>query len=168
MAGFPLRHLLSFFGPKLRDARPIENPVLETGQHRLNLTESIAAASSLLLPRVSLIAEWNATFGKFTVFHQEEAWNAKHELPHPTLERLADGYYTYTFASSYPDNDGIQVPTVIYAARLTVIQEVNSGGAAPTYKHGTELSGSTGLSVQFFIKDESSALIDRRFWLEVF
>lgn len=167
MSGFPLRHLLQSFGSRLRDARPIEHPELEVSAARLNLGESIAAASSLLLPRAVLVAQWNVASQTFTIFHQEEAWNLKHEQAHPTLAQITDGAYSYTFASSYLDNDGVSVPTVLPAARLTAVQEVSSGGGAPTYSTGTELRPD-GVTVEFFIRNSADELINRRFWLEVF
>ena len=167
MSGFPLRHYLQSFGSRLRDARPIEHPEFEVNAQRLNLGESISAASSLLLPRVNLIAQWNTANSAFQIFHQSEAWNVRNEQPHPTLAQITDGAYSYTFASSYLDNDGVSVPTLLTAARLTAIQEVSSGGGAPTYSTGTELRPD-GITVEFFIRNSAGVLVNRRFWLEVF
>lgn len=168
MSGFPLRCLRSAFGSILRDARPVEHPELECSATRINLNEHVTAAASLLLPRVSLCAEWIAATSSFQIYHQEEAWNVNHEQAHPTLARSTDGAYSYTFAATYLDADGVAVATNIFAARCTAIQSTNSGGGLPVLKSGTELSSASPLVVQFFTYDVAgTSPEDHRFWLEV-
>lgn len=157
MPGFPLRSIMQSFGSRLRDARPVEHPELERGAARANLTEHIAAGSSLILPRASLIAQWSVSLGAFEIYHQEEAWNSRHEQAHPTLARLFAGAYTYTFASTYLDLDGVAQPFEILAVRCSVIAS-NNPAAGCSHSANEVL-----LEVQ-----HSDALADMRFWLEVF
>jgi hypothetical protein len=154
MAGFPLRTLLTAFGSRLRNARPIEHPELEVDAKRLNLSESVASASSLILPRASLVAELSIT-GAVRILHQEEAWNTDHKQAHPALTRTQTGRYSYSFASSYLDLDGNTIGTDLIMARVFV------------FEAGTATVSILGNTVNVFLKLGEQDT-DMRFWLEVF
>jgi len=168
MAGFPIRHLLQSFGSKLRDARPVENPEIQVSAGRLNLSESIAAASSLLLPRVGLIAQWNTTTSLFEVYHQEEAWNARHEQARPTLARASAGSYTYTFAESYLDADGVAIPSNIVAARVFVMDTNPDPLSVSNPLASVRVDNSTVHPIIYISITDGGYVADARFWLEVF
>jgi hypothetical protein len=163
MSGFPLRSLLQNFGPKLRDARPIENPEIETGQRRLNLLESTITGVNLISPRASVVARYDPSPAAFIIYHQEEAWNARHAQAHPVLERQVTGLYTYTFASSYLTEDGESVPISVVAARANVF---GAGGINSGTKAWCQVTSPTVVTIS--ISDDSNAGVDARFWLEVF
>jgi hypothetical protein len=156
MSGFPIRSLLQTLGTRLRDARPIEHPELEVSAERINKHEALAVAANLVIPRASIVAEWNAVTSSFGILHQEEAWNVDHAQAHPILARTSTGIYTYTFASSYLDRDAIAVATNLVSARL-------SCNATVVYPQWTI----SGITVNVFLSDVDVAPMDARFWLEV-
>jgi len=160
MSGFPVRVLRSFLGPKLQDHRPVENPRIESGAKRLNLLEHVAIGSGLIVPRASLVAVWNDTLSTFQILHQEEAWNVDHKQSHPTLVRAQAGIYSYTFASTYQDEDGVTRDFEPIAARV--------------YPAQTGIRSEciiTGNVVEVFLfqqpTPEDVTFVDCRFWLEV-
>jgi hypothetical protein len=159
--GFPTRILRQHLGSKLKDRRRVENPKTEAGADRYNLLEHTAVGCGLITPRVSLIAEWDATLSKFNIFHQEEAWNTDHEQANPVLSRLGTGMYYYTFASSYLDNDGSVVPLNLVAARATVVRRTSNFIADPTVR--AQLDGNR-IEISTYNVGSYS---DIAFWLEV-
>jgi len=72
---------------------------------------------NLVEARVALVASWNGS--AFVYAHQEEAWNDERDQVHPVLARSATGRYSYTFASSYLDEDGTAQPTILTGCRAT-------------------------------------------------
>lgn len=110
--GFPNRPLRTAFGDKLEDSRPVENPKQEVGKAAFNAAFWNTAGLGLVLPRWVVIASWNGS--QLVVQHQAEAWNPNNDQAHPVLARSATGKYSYTFASSYLDEDGVAVPTTIF------------------------------------------------------
>lgn len=117
MPGFPSRFLRAALGPKFVNSRPIESPESDIGDKQFNAAFWQLAGANLVLPRVSLIAHY--TGGNFVYSQQAEAWNPDQAQPHPALARVSAGAYTYTFAASYLDEDGLAVPTVLRAPRLS-------------------------------------------------
>lgn len=115
---FPKRLLRSSLGPSFVNNYPVENPASDIGDTQFNAAFAIVAAAGLLLPRATLVAAWNGS--ALVATEQEEAWNDDHDQAHPTPARTGVGTYTYTFASSYNDETGAAVPTVLTAARVAV------------------------------------------------
>lgn len=160
--GFPNRILRQHLGSKLQDRRRVENPKTEAGAARLNLLEHTAVGAGLVVARASLVAEWNATLSAFSILHQEEAWNTDHAQAHPVLARLGTGRYTYTFAATYLDNDGVAQPLAIIAARPSPVIVLPSSLTDVTAR--TSLSG----SMLYLNTYNNGTLTDMRFLLEVF
>jgi hypothetical protein len=112
---FPKRPLRSSFGPKLRNAYPVENPAIDVGDVAFNGMFSTVAGLGLISARSIVIA--NYTGGAFVIGYQAEAWNQELSQAHPVLARSGAGLYSYTFASTYLDEDGVAVATDIKGPR---------------------------------------------------
>jgi hypothetical protein len=121
---FPKRPLRSSFGPKLRNAYPVENPTMDVGDVAFNGLFSTAAGLALVSARAIVIA--NYTGGAFVVGYQAQAWNQNLDQANPALARSGAGLYSLTFASTYLDEDGIATPTDIKGA-LPFAQADSSG-----------------------------------------
>lgn len=159
---FPLRPLRSAFGPKLENAYPVENSNTQIGDGSFNAAFWALAGLGLVLPRVVVVAKW--TGSSFTIFHQAEAWNPDGAQAHPVLARSATGRYSYTFASTYLDEDGVAQDTVLRAARCTAGDD--NGGSSPRRGYAWILSG-TPLVVNFRVDNDALVGQDELFWLEV-
>lgn len=114
---FPKRPQRSSFGPKLVNNYPVENPNSDVPDTALNGVFWTAAGLAGVLPRASCIASY--TGGQFVISHQAEAWNPNGDQAHPTLARTNTGVYSYTFASTYLDEDGVAVPMDLKGSRVT-------------------------------------------------
>jgi hypothetical protein len=163
--GFPKRPLRSAFGPKLEDAYPVENPNTQRGASSFNGELWNTAGMGLVAARVGLIASW--TGAAFSIVHQAEAWNPEGDQAHPVLARSALGRYSYTFAATYKDEDGVAVPTDIRAARASsgrvITDFVNQYVVA-----GAWIDPAFPLVVQVALYSPPGAImVDVPFWLEV-
>ncbi len=164
MSGYPSRIVRSVLGPTFKDVRPVEHPEREISAESGNLLCNIATAANLIQPRASLVAIWSGS--AFAILHQEEAWNVDHAQTHPQLERSSAGVYSYTFASSYKDKDGVDVPTTLVSARVTAsdVPLVFSPADAP--RGAAFIDPAVPYAVQ--IRTWSGTTLgDYRFWLEV-
>lgn len=165
MSGFPSRFLRSFLGPKLIDDRPVERPQAEVGAGALNPAFHQLAGMNLVAPRVALIAFYTGAVQ--TIVQQAEAWNPENAQAHPTLARSAAGAYTYTFAASYLDEDGVAVPTVLAAPRVTCHRDL-SGGFANRIEAKAWKDSVNPLVINVRLWDTGGTGVDHPFWLEVF
>lgn len=165
MSGFPTRFLRSLLGPAFVDSNPVENPESDIGARQFNAAFHQAAGMNLIVPRCALIAVYSG--GSFQVSHQAEAWNPENQQAHPALARTAAGSYTYTFASTYKDEEGVDVATVLLTARVTCHRDL-SGGFANRISAAAWIDGSNPLRVQVRLWDQSGTGVDHPFWLEVF
>jgi hypothetical protein len=161
MSSFPNRLIRSQLGPKLVDNYPVENPKSELGAATFNPSFWSVAGMTGILPRAALVARWNGS--SFDISHQREAWNAENDQAHPSLARFGTGQYTYTFAATYLDEDGVAVPTVLVAARVAAV--VASAGG-PMRGSAWPNSGNA-LQIDIDLRDLASANRDGAFWLEV-
>jgi hypothetical protein len=114
---FPKRFVRSALGPKLVDDIAVERPISEVGAAAFNPAFWAESGMNLVVPRAQFVASWNGS--AFVISHQEEAWNPEHDQAHPTPARSATGRYSYTFASTYLDEDGVAQPTIIAGCRAT-------------------------------------------------
>jgi hypothetical protein len=126
----------------------------------LELLIQMTVGANLVLPRASLVADWNSGTSAFDILHQEEAWNVDHVQPHPVIARTSTGVYTYQFDATYNDLSGLAVNTALSAARCTH-SEVGGGCTAEAW-----VDASDATLVHIETKDGGSAA-DIRFWLEV-
>lgn len=163
MAGFPRRFFRSFLGPTLVDRRPVENKKHEVPAAALNALFAQICGLNLVVPRVSLAARWDGS--TFRIEHQAEAWNPDGNLARPTLARASTGVYSYTFAASYPDEEGATVSTELRAPRVTC-QKVLSAFSGRIEPHAW-LDADNPLIVHIRLWDASGTLVDEPFWLEV-
>lgn len=161
--GFPRRPLRSAFGPKLTNAYPVEHPETQVGAQSFNPDFWQTAGMGLIVPRAIVIAKWNGS--AFDIYHQAEAWNPNGDQAHPVLARTGAGLFTYTFAASYLDEDGNEVPTDIRAARCTGGDD--NGGGSPRRGYGWILTASP-LVARFRLVNETLTGQDELFWGEVF
>lgn len=156
---FPKRVTRDALGPKLIDNYPVENPTSEVGAGTFNGLFSAVAGMALGAPRAILIAKWNGS--TFDISAQAETWSPNGDQPHPALNRTGVGVYTYTFASSYLDEEGAAVSTVLAGARCS--SEVNhANGRIRGY------AWPTALVVDIKLEDSAGTARDAAFYLEVF
>lgn len=127
---FPKRPQRSSFGPKLVNNYPVETPNSDVGDVAFNAAFWTIAGLAGVLPRASCIATYSPLSTSFVVSHQAEAWNPNGDQAHPVLGRTNTGIYSYTFASTYLDEDGIAVPMDLKGARVT----------CPTISSGTNFA----------------------------
>lgn len=165
MSGFPTRILRAVLGPAFRDTRPVENPETDIGAKQFNAAFHQVAGMNLIVPRVAFIAVYSG--GSFQVTHQAEAWNPNNVQAHPAAARAAAGSYTYTFASTYKDEEGVDVPTVLGPPRVTCHRDLSGGFANRIAAHAW-IDGSDPLKIQIRLWDTGGTGVDHPFWLEVF
>ncbi len=163
MRGFPTRLTRQLFGPRFRDARPVEDSETECGEGTLNPLIWQVAGMNLVAPRVSLVAHY--TGSSFLISHRSEAWNPEEKLTRPTLARSAAGVYTYTFAANYPDESGVQVDTYLGAARVTAQKAVTA--YANRVDGYAWRDGTNPLVINIALYNSAGAGVDEPFWLEV-
>jgi hypothetical protein len=116
-ASFPKRFVRSALGPKFVNNYAVENPASDIGDTQFNAAFYALAGMNLVAPRWQFAATWNGS--AFVVAHQEEAWNPERGQVRPTSARSATGRYSYTFTSSYLDEDGIAQPTILTGVRAS-------------------------------------------------
>ncbi len=166
MPGYPTRVIRSSFGPRRVNPRPVEHPESEVGAEHYNPAfHQIAGLNLATVGRASVIAEWDSGSAQFVIGHQEEAWNSERDQARPLLERTAAGSYTYTFASTYKDEDGTDVATELKGVRVTA-QKVLTAFADRIDAYAWIDSGDP-LKIQIRLYDAAGAGEDAPFWLEV-
>lgn len=158
---FPNRPRRSTFGPTLEDAYPVENTKQQIGAGTFNPAFWTAAGGAQILPRASLIASYNGSV--FVYSWQSEAWNPDGDQAHPVLTRQSTGLYRYTFASTYKDETGSDVPIVLYGARCSA--GLGSGNKIYPWAWPNAV---TPLQVDIDLRDSGGTVRDAPFWLEVF
>lgn len=162
-AGFPNRVTRDDFGPDHQDAFPVEHPELQRPASEIDLLLWQATGAQLMVSRAQLEANWNGT--SFDILYQQEAWNPKATVAHPTLTRVGTGVYTYEFLTSYPDGAGNSVSTVIRQCHFEV-RKVLSAFADRLIQRAW-IDPADPLVVQMRIWDSSGTLVDAPFWLGV-
>lgn len=161
--GFPRRFTRDALGPTLRNTYPVENPETDIGaEETFNPVFHQITGMNLVVPRAALVAEWGGA--SFTLWHQEEAWNPKRSQAHPVLARTGAGLYTYTFAATYLDENGVAIPTALVAARAWAVGYDELGNRCNAW---AVINGANPLQVDIRLENTSAVLKDPRFWLEV-
>lgn len=118
MSGFPLRFRRSVLGPKLIDSNPIENPETDIPASAFEaLFQQLVGLNLAQWTRAVVIANWNGS--SFDYAYRDEAWNTDGQQTRPVLARAGAGNYSWTFASSYLDEDGNAQATVLVAPRAS-------------------------------------------------
>jgi hypothetical protein len=102
MSGFPNRPTRTTFGPTLEDARPVTNPQRELGADVMNLAFWQLAGAGAVLP-MAIVVYNGATPA---ILYQALAFDPKSLLGNITSVKNGAGDYRFTFASSYPDENG--------------------------------------------------------------
>jgi hypothetical protein len=165
---FPRRFLRSALGPKLRNNYAVENPETDIGAEAFNAAFAALAGINLMVPRAVFVGVWGGS--TFTIAEQEEAWNDDHDQTHPTPARTSAGLYTYTFAATYLDEDGVAQPTILTGAcafaGITAVDDTKIAEAFawvdPT--NALRVKVTTALRV---LATGVSTLTDLPFWLGV-
>lgn len=121
MSGFPSRIQRSDLGPAFVDAYPVENPETDIGARAFNAAFHQVAGMNLVSPRAIVVAEYSG--GALSVQYQAEAWNPNSDQAHPVLSRTGTGAYSLTFAASYADESGVQIPTTLYFAKASAMSQ---------------------------------------------
>jgi hypothetical protein len=164
--GFPKRFTRDQLGPQLRNTYPVENPETDIGAETWNPLMHQVSGMNLVVPRVALVAAWGGA--AFDLATQAEAWNPKGDQAHPVLGRTSTGDYTYTFAATYKDEDGVAQPLALGAPRVTPFGAPI--GVLDYLPHAfTWIDTVNPLIVQLRIFDVANAYapLDWPFWLEV-
>jgi hypothetical protein len=118
----------------------------------------------LIAPRAVLVGSYSGS--TLTTKHQAEAWNPNNDQAHPTPARSGTGVYSYTFASTYKDEDGNDVTTVLLGARVLPQGEVTSYANRIVFHAWIDPAAPLVARWRFW---ETSAgdPVDVPFWLEV-
>lgn len=161
---FPGRVLRRVFGPKYRDARPVENPETEFSAQKMEVLLWQVSGMNLVVPRASVFAEWDGT--RFVIAHRAEAWNVNGDQPAPLLERTGAGEYTYAFAASYLNNEGADVVTNIIGARASCAKVLDSFDDRIEVYAWKDPDNPLRVQVRLW-NAGSGAGVDAPFWLEV-
>ncbi len=165
MSGFPSRLFRSFFGPRFRDARPVENPETEVSADALNPLLWQVAGLNQTASRAAIIASWDGA--TFDVSFQGEAWNANGSQDHPELARASAGVYTYTFAATYLDEAEEEVAINLLAARIHCLKPLTVFADRVSAHAWRDPDSATVIHVRLWDEATGTA-VDQPFWLEVF
>lgn len=166
MSGYPVRLTRAALGPTLEDAYPVVNPKQQVGAAARNAYFWNIAGANLIVARSALIASWNSGSSAFDVAHQAEAWNPDGQQARPALTRIGAGNYTYLFAASYNDENGVGQAIALIAARLSDRKVLTA--FSDRIEPRAWIDVSNPLLVQLRLWDSSGTLVDVPFWLEVF
>ena len=115
--GFPNRITRADLGPPHVNEHPVEHPETEVGAEVVEPLLHQVVGANLVLPRAVVAANWNGA--DFDYEHQQEAWNPDNAQVRPVLDRSGTGVYTWTFASTYKDETGEDIATLIRAPRIS-------------------------------------------------
>lgn len=117
--GSPNRPALSAFGPFPKEnAIPVKNPKQQLDAASFNLMTWQVAGASQVMPKAWFLLDGTggALAGTNGLVAHAEAWNPSRSLSSPTAAYIAVGRYSLTFASTYPDDSGNAINTVLTAA----------------------------------------------------
>lgn len=163
MSGFPSRFTRQELGPRFRNAYPVENPETDIGDATFNALFWQAAGANLVVPRASLVANWDGA--AFAIEHQAEAWNPNDAVVHPVLERESAGAYTYTFAATYKNQEDQNIATELGAPRVTVHKPLTA--FADRVEGYAWRDASNPLVIHIRLWSADGTPVDEPFWLEV-
>ncbi|HEX4334686.1 MAG TPA: hypothetical protein VH062_02165 [Polyangiaceae bacterium] len=140
MSGSPRRPSLDSFGPQLRDQKPVTNPETQIGADMLNLVRFQLAGLGLTSFRAWALID--STGGVTPVISaRAESWNPNTKTGAPYLPpipgRTGVGALSLQYASSYPDENGVQQSTSIVCALAFPVNRTTVRDAAAS------VSGST-------------------------
>jgi hypothetical protein len=126
MPGFPTRTGRSGYGPDPINRRPVTDPRKELdGETIGRLLFWQVGAVGMCLPSAWATFQVNGT--ALLLVSHAEAFQPRGGSG-PTLERLSDGVWNFSYAATYPDETGTQQPLVLSAGLPFAM--------GPTYLHG--------------------------------
>lgn len=167
MPQFPERLTRSELGPTYVNNRPVENPETDVGEEVINPLMDQVAGMNLIVPRAVLVAAWNSGSSQFDVFDQAEAWNPNLDQAHPALTRVATGRYEYLFAASYLNSKAVTIATSLPAVRAHCFGVPASETVPVPFRAMAWFDPTNPLRVRIAVLDNTNALVDKAFWLEV-
>jgi hypothetical protein len=159
---FPRRFTRSMLGEKLEDAHPVENPKQEIGAGTYNPAFWGLAGLNQVAPRWAWAALY--TGGAFVHTFQGEAWNPDNAVAHPTPARAGAGSYSYTFASSYVDEEGTVHNTALGPVRCSSHRVLTA--YADRIQAFSFIDPAFPLVVQVRLYDANGNGADHPFWVE--
>lgn len=139
MSGSPLRPSLASFGPTLREPKVITNPETQVGAGLMNLIRYQVAGAGLMMLRAWALID--STGGVTPVIlARAESWNpdGKTSAPYlaPVPGRSGVGALTLAYATSYPDENGVQQATSILVPIALAVNRTTVRDAAATVSGG--------------------------------
>lgn len=117
MSGFPTRHSLDGFGPHPRRnfGNVRGNDANCLNDNYLNLMHWQLAGANLMVPKAWFVFD-TVNGADPTMIEHHEAWRPKDDGPAPTALRTGEGVWTFTYAATVKDMDGVDVsPGLRYA-----------------------------------------------------
>lgn len=154
MSGFPSRPTRTTFGPPLVNVRPVSQPDKELDAGIVDLAWWQMAGASRTTALAVVI--YNGTT-QARVF-QGLAWDASNkQAPIPAV-KVGTGQYTFTFASSYPDEKGQQISFTPRAA-IAFVQ-----GAAAQIQAVCTINGQ---AVSVEVANQANTHVDATFMMMV-
>lgn len=155
MPGFPNRPPRPAFGPEMQNVREPVIPEKDLAANQMNLTFWQAAGAGRTVPMAVILYDGVAT----SVLFQVLAFDPKQELGDIAIVRGSAGVYTATFASTYKDEQGADVPFTPRAS-MVALQNGAVGSKANVFIP-------SGQDVLVQVRDSGEVLIDGTFLLAV-
>ncbi len=155
MSGFPDRPPRIKFGPNMQNRRDPKIAETDLSANQMNLTFWQAAGASRTVPMATILFDGVTP----AIIAQALAFDPKQELGAIGFAKNGTGDYTFTFASTYPNEAGVATP---FSPRFAMAM---LQGGTPGDK-ATPLSPS-GQNVTVRVRDSAETLIDGTFLVQV-
>lgn len=155
MGGFPARPARSKFGPTMKNKRRPTIAETDLSADQVNLSFWQAAGSGRTLPLATILFDGAIPI----IVSQALAFDPKQELGLIDVVKNGTGDYTFTFASSYKDENGVDTPFAPQFS-MTMLQGGNPGDKATPFDP-------SGQDVLVRVRDAAEVLIDGTFLLQV-
>ncbi len=155
MSGYPARPARSKFGPIMQNGRAPKIPETDLSANQMNLTFWQASGAGRTVPMATILYDGATP----VIVVQALAFDPKQELSNIVVVKNGTGDYTFTFASTYKDESGVDVS---FTPRFSMAM----------FQGGTAGDKSTpfapvGQDVTVQCRNAAEALIDGTFLLQV-
>jgi hypothetical protein len=113
---FPQRISRDSLGPTLGDTHPVVDPTRAVPAAAFNAAFWTVTGCGLMIPLASVLC--TVIDGALVVVEHAEAWNPNQILAGPTAMRDDPGCYSFTYLSTYPDENGVERAVNLTKGRL--------------------------------------------------
>jgi hypothetical protein len=109
VSGFPTRISRTSLGPELENERPVKDPTREIGAGAFNLEWWQSSGMNRTAPQAVFLCSVDSAGTTVTVDYQGLAFDPNDGVSPITFTYKQVGYYTFAFASQYPDETGSNI-----------------------------------------------------------